>query len=169
MHPVRTIVTAIGMAFLINGANADEGHGHKDGGHGSTLGKAGDPKAVDRTIEVGMNDTMRFSPANIAVKRGETIRFVVKNDGKVKHEMVLGTVKELKKHAALMRKFPEMEHADPNQISVEPGKTGEMIWQFTRAGKIDFACLQPGHYEAGMAGKVVVASAAGKQPATAAK
>ena len=68
-----------------------------------------------------------------------------------------------------MRKFPEMEHADPNQVSVEPGKTGELLWQFTRAGKVDFACLQPGHYEAGMAGKVTVANAAGKQPATAAK
>jgi uncharacterized cupredoxin-like copper-binding protein len=94
--------------------------------------------------------------AIITVKRGETIKFVVKNTGKMKHEMVLGTLKELKEHAALMQKFPEMEHADPNQISVDPGKTGELIWQFTKAGTFDFACLQPGHFEAGMVGKVAV-------------
>ena len=75
------------------------------------------------------------------MKRGETIRFIVKNTGKLKHEMVLGTIEELKAHAELMRKFPEMEHADPNQVSVEPGKTGELIWQFTNAGTFDFACL----------------------------
>jgi uncharacterized cupredoxin-like copper-binding protein len=81
---------------------------------------------------------------------------VVKNSGKVKHEMVLGSIKELKEHAALMLKFPEMEHADPNQLGVEPGKTGEMIWQFTKAGKFEFACLQPGHFEAGMRGTIAV-------------
>ena len=175
MKSVRIIGAGVALAFLINGgfAHGDEDHGKKSGkhgdGHAPSLGKPGDSNKVTRTIEVGMNDKMRFSPANIAVKSGETIRFVVKNNGKIKHEMVLGTLKELKQHAALMRKFPEMEHADPNQVSVEPGKTGELLWQFTRAGKVDFACLQPGHYEAGMAGKVTVASAAGKQPATAAK
>ena len=175
MKSIHTIVAGIALALSINGAFArgDEDHArkpHQHGdGHASSLGKPGDPKKVSRTIEVGMNDTMRFSPAHIAVKSGETIRFVVKNDGKIKHEMVLGTVKELKKHAALMLKFPAMEHADPNQVAVEPGKTGEMLWQFTRAGKVDFACLQSGHYEAGMAGKVTVANIAGKQPAKAAR
>ena len=104
-----------------------------------------------------MSDTMRFSPSRVAVKKGETIRFVLKNDGKLKHEMVLGSLKELKEHAAMMKKMPEMEHADANMASVEPGQTGELIWQFTRSGKFDFACLQPGHFEAGMKGKVVVA------------
>ena len=78
------------------------------------------------------------------------------NSGKLKHEMVLGSVKELKEHAEMMRKMPEMEHADENMVSVEPGKSGELIWQFTKAGKFDFACLQPGHFEAGMKGKVAV-------------
>lgn len=171
MKSIRTIVAGIALTFSINGAfpHGDQNHAKKSDQHGDghalSLGKPGDPKQVTRTIEVGMNDTMRFSPANIAVKRGETIPFVVKNNGKIKHEMVLGTLKELKEHAILMRKFPEMEHADPNQVSAEPGKTGELLWQFTRAGKVDFACLQPGQYEAGMAGKVTVASAAGKQPA----
>jgi len=168
MKSMIKIAVGVALSSLINGAFAhgDEGHAKKSDkhgdGHASAFGKPGDSRKVSRIIEVGMNDTMRFSPADIAVKRGETIRFLVKNDGKVKHEMVLGNSKELKEHAELMRKFPEMEHADPNQIAVEPGKSGEIIWQFTRAGKVDFACLQPGHYEAGMIGKVTVVSALGK-------
>jgi uncharacterized cupredoxin-like copper-binding protein len=150
---VMSLVSATGAL-----ANGGEDHGKKKdqrtGGHATALGKPGDPQKVSRTIEVDMTDAMRFKPATIKVKRGETIRFLVRNTGKVKHEMVLGTIKELKEHAELMRKFPEMEHADPNQVSVEPGKTGELIWQFTRAGTFDFACLQPGHFEAGMVGKI---------------
>ena len=97
--------------------------------------KAGRSWKVTRTIEVEMNDAMRFKPDNIQVRRGETIRFLVRNTGKVKHEMVLGTIKELKEHAGMMRKFPGMAHADPNQVSVDPGMTGELVWQFTKAGR----------------------------------
>jgi uncharacterized cupredoxin-like copper-binding protein len=146
-------------------AHGDGDHDKKTGassheGHASALGKPGDAKKVSRTVEITMSDAMRFSPASVAVKRNETIRFVLKNEGKLKHEMVLGTIQELKEHAALMLKFPEMEHADPNQASVDAGKTGELIWQFTKAGTFDFACLQAGHYEAGMKGQVMVAGAA---------
>ena len=141
-------------------AYSDEDHGRKvaqhTDGHATAIGKPGDPGKVTRSIRVEMNDTMRFKPASINVKRGETIRFIVRNAGKVRHEMVLGTIEELKKHAELMRKYPEMKHADPNQVSVEPSKTGELIWQFTNAGTFDFACLVPGHFEAGMVGKVGV-------------
>jgi uncharacterized cupredoxin-like copper-binding protein len=141
-------------------AYSDENHGKKAekhaNGHATALGKSGDPGKVTRSIQVEMNDTMRFNPASIKVKRGETIRFIVRNTGKVKHEMVLGTIKELKEHAELMRKFPEMEHADPNQVGVEPGMTGELVWQFAKEGTFDFACLVPGHFEAGMVGKVRV-------------
>jgi len=156
------IASAIALGLAIPGAFAHEdehhaGKGEKHGeGHAAALGKPGEPGKISRTIDVEMSDTMRFSPADIKVKRGETIKFVVKNNGKVKHEMVLGSIKELKEHAALMQKFPEMEHADPNMVSVEPGKTGELLWQFTKAGTYDFACLQPGHFEAGMVGKVAV-------------
>ena len=133
-------------------ADGDDHHGH------DKIGKAGDPAHVTRTVDVTMHDTMRYNPWNIQAKRGEIIRFNVKNEGKVKHELVLGGVAELKKHAALMRKFPDMVHDDPNQISVEPGKTGTLVWQFTKAGTVNFGCMQPGHYEAGMAGKVIVAA-----------
>jgi uncharacterized cupredoxin-like copper-binding protein len=79
---------------------------------------------VTRTVTVDMSDTMRFNPASMTVKEGEVIRFVVKNSGKLKHEMVIGSASELKEHAQLMAKFPEMEHAEPNQVAVTPGKTG---------------------------------------------
>ena len=125
-------------------------------GHAAALGKPGDPDKVTRTVTVEMGDNMRFAPASINVKRGETIKFLVKNNGALAHEMVLGTKNELKKHAALMRKHPEMVHDDPNAVSVEPGKTGTLLWQFTKSGKSDFACLVPGHFEAGMAGKITV-------------
>lgn len=131
-------------------------HQGETGGHAEAVGRPGDVARVSRTIEVEMSDRMRFVPDHIDVKRGETIRFVVRNSGQVKHEMILGTVAELKAHAALMRKFPEMEHADPNQVSLEPGRSGELVWQFTKAGRFDFACLQPGHFESGMVGKVAV-------------
>jgi uncharacterized cupredoxin-like copper-binding protein len=120
------------------------------------FGQEGDPAKVTRTIKVGMDDKMRFLPGSIAVKRGETVKFVVRNDGRVLHEMVLGTPAALKEHAELMRKFPTMEHADANMAHVMPGKKGEIVWQFTQAGDFQFACLQPGHFEAGMVGKVVV-------------
>jgi uncharacterized cupredoxin-like copper-binding protein len=118
------------------------------------FGRTGDPKAVSRTVTIRMSDTMRFSPDRLTVQRGETIRFVVKNDGKLLHEMVLGTEQSLQDHAALMRKFPEMEHDEPYMVHVEPGKAGEIVWTFDKSGRIGFACLIPGHFEAGMTGKV---------------
>lgn len=124
--------------------------------HAASLGEPGKAADATRTVEVKMTDAMRYQPASIAVRKGETIRFLVKNEGKLKHEMVLGTTKELKEHAALMQKFPNMQHADPNMVSLEPGTSGEMVWHFTKAGKFDFACLQPGHMEAGMKGKIDV-------------
>ena len=161
---MKPLIIAFAIAFgplaAVALADGNEHHAGKEKNHGKghadTVGKPGDPGKVSRTIDVEMSDTMRFSPASIKVKPGETIKFVLKNSGKVKHEMVLGSMKELKKHAALMQKFPEMEHADPNMASVLPGKTGELVWQFTKAGTFDFACLQPGHFEAGMVGKVAV-------------
>lgn len=119
-------------------------------------GIAGETKKAVRTIEVKMTDDMRFTPAVIEVKQGETIRLVHLNNGQVMHEFVLGTKKELDEHAALMKKFPNMEHDEPYMAHVAPGKTGEIVWTFNRVGEFDFACLLPGHYEAGMVGKIEV-------------
>jgi len=99
---------------------------------------------------------MRYTPSAITVKRGETVRLVVTNTGNVNHELVLGTMKELKEHAKLMRKHPGMEHDEPNMAAVPPGERREIIWQFANAGTVDFACTIPGHLEAGMVGRVSV-------------
>lgn len=120
------------------------------------VGRPGDPKKVVRTVEIGAYDTMRFNHAQFTVKQGETVRIVVRNAGKLPHELVLGDEKSLREHAELMRRFPGMEHADPNQVTVAPGETRELVWQFTRAGTVHFACLLPGHYEAGMKGTITV-------------
>lgn len=124
--------------------------------HVAAIGVPGDPKAVTRTIKVEMADTMRFTPATIEIRRGETIKFDVRNTGKIKHEMTLGTAHELAEHAAEMKKFPEMEHDDPNNVDLEPGKSGNIVWRFTQAGTFEFACLHAGHFDAGMQGRIVV-------------
>lgn len=143
-------------------AHGDEAHGKKKAGpvkkEQKEWGIAGDRKPGIRTIEIKMTDNMRFTPDRIEVKQGETLRLVHHNAGKVMHEFVLGTKKELDEHAALMMKFPNMEHDEPYMAHVGPGKTGEIVWTFNRAGEFDFACLIPGHYQAGMVGKVKVVS-----------
>ena len=106
-----------------------------------------------------MSDAMRFTPSLIEVKLGETIKFIIKNEGQVLHEFVLGTEATLAQHAALMMKFPNMEHDEPYMAHVPPGKTGEIIWTFNRAGEFDFACLIAGHFQAGMIGRIKVAKA----------
>ena len=119
-------------------------------------GIAGDAKAVKRTIAVSMTDSMRFSPDKVEIQQGDTIRFSIRNDGKIMHEFVLGTKKDLDDHAAQMAKFPTMEHDEPYMAHVAPGKTGDIIWTFNKAGDFDFACLIAGHYQAGMVGKIKV-------------
>lgn len=141
---------------------AQPGHGmagmagmHKDA-HASMAGQGGDAAKVTRTIAVEMDDNMRFTPGKIEVKAGETVRFFVVNKGKIKHEMVLGTAAEIDEHAQMMRKMPGMAHQDANQITLEPGKRGGIVWQFAKAGVVSYACLVPGHREAGMAGSIQV-------------
>ena len=121
----------------------------------TTFGRPGDIKAASRTVTIRMSDTMRFTPDSLDVKHGETIRFVIRNDGKLLHELVLGSEKSLEEHAALMRKFPGMEHDEPYMVHVASGKTGELVWTFDKSGQVGFACLIPGHFEAGMKGTVI--------------
>jgi uncharacterized cupredoxin-like copper-binding protein len=119
-------------------------------------GIAGKPTHVIRTITLEMSDAMRFTPDRLAIEEGDTVRFVIRNQGRMLHEMVIGTADELAKHAALMARFPNMEHDEPYMVHVEPSKRGEIVWHFNRAGSFEFACLIAGHYEAGMRGTIVV-------------
>ena len=122
----------------------------------TAFGRQADPKRATRTIDVDMSDRMRFSPAELTVRQGETVRFRVKNSGKVMHEMVLGRGEDLRQHAELMRSYPHMEHQDAWMVHVPPGRTGVLAWQFTRAGEFQYGCLVPGHFEAGMVGRIRV-------------
>lgn len=138
-------------------ALADAGHAHAATTHAATsFGRPGAAKAADRTIAVTLSDDMRFHPEHLTVRKGETVRFVVRNAGKVPHEMVLGTDASLRQHAAMMRLSTAMAHDEPGGVMVQPGRRGELVWTFDRAGRFAFACLVPGHFEAGMRGSVVV-------------
>jgi len=160
---------AMTLALVHHGARAhgDETHVKKANApvkkEQKDWGIAGDAKAVNRTIEIRMSDAMRFAPDRLEVRQGDTVRFVHRNAGHVMHEFVLGTKAELDEHAALMKKFPDMEHDEPYMAHVGPGKSGEVVWTFNRAGEFDFACLIPGHYEAGMVGHVTVLAKAQAQ------
>jgi uncharacterized cupredoxin-like copper-binding protein len=127
-------------------------------------GIAGERRAARRSVEVGMGDDMRFTPSRIEVRQGETVRFVIRNRGQLMHEFVIGTKRSLDEHAVLMAKFPDMQHDEPYMAHVAPGRTGEIVWTFNRAGEFQFACLIAGHYQAGMVGQVVVTPAASRSP-----
>lgn len=141
-----------GAAFAA-GSHAG-GHGHAD--DDGAIGQPGSAAKVTRSINVEMSDNMRYTPSNIQVRQGETVRLLIRNRGQVKHEFSLGTEKELLEHLEVMKKFPDMEHDEPGKVTLAPGQQGEIVWQFTKAGTVNFACLIPGHYEAGMKGTVKV-------------
>src|SRR5690242_8878935 len=132
------LASALTLSLISAAALADE--------ETTAIGGPGDPGQESRTVEITMVDN-RFKPSEIDVKEGETIKFRVKNAGKKKHEMMIGTPEEIDKHGRMMKKFPNAEHPDePSMIAVDPGKTGELIWHFTKAGTVDFACPLPGHF-----------------------
>jgi uncharacterized cupredoxin-like copper-binding protein len=124
-----------------------------------SAGQPGDPKQPARTVKVTMFEQgkkMLFEPQVINVKRNEQIRFVLVNDDHNNHEFILATPEENRKHAEEMKKNPHMEHAEPNAATLSPYETREIVWKFTKRGEFQYVCLIPGHYEAGMVGKVIV-------------
>lgn len=133
-----------------HGAHAPVAREQKD------WGIAGDLAAVRRTIVLRMSDDMRFSPNQIEVQEGDTVRLRADNRGRMLHEIVLGTRAELAQHAQMMQKFPDMEHDEPSMVHVRAGRRGDIVWHFNRPGTFDFACLIPGHFEAGMTGTITV-------------
>lgn len=153
-------VWAMSLSICAWAGAGSAGHGHAHGpmhaGEETAIGQPGDATKVARTVTIDMSDNMRFTPSSLQVRQGETVRLVVRNQGKLRHELSLGTTKDLQLHLEAMKKYPDMEHDEANSITLEPGKQGEIIWRFTRAGTVHFACLIPGHYEAGMKGTVRV-------------
>ena len=163
MLRIKRVLVAGGLLVACGGVlahgGASHGTGHNTGANAEQQlwGIAGSPKAARRSITVTMTDAMRFNPEHIRVRQGDTVRFVVRNTGKMLHEMVIGTPSALQEHAALMEKFPDMEHDAPWMVHVAPGHSGEIVWTFNRPGHFGFACLIPGHFQAGMKGSIVVA------------
>jgi len=142
-------------------ATKNQHHSHEMGGmshdrHESEAGQPGNPGNVSRTIHVTMDDNMRFTPDQLKFKAGETVRFAVHNNGKIRHEMVIGSLAELKKHMTMMRSKPAMQHTESNMVALAPEQNGEIIWQFDKPGIFSFACLVPNHLEAGMQGRIEV-------------
>lgn len=152
------------LALTLTAAAAQAAGGHDGhGGHAMSMpaatapiGKPGDAARVSRVIDVDMTDAMRFTPDRIQVKAGETVRLNVRNSGKIRHELVLGTDADLKAHYDMMMKDAGMRHEEANSVSLDGGKSGQIIWRFDQAGTVSFGCLEPGHYSAGMKGSVSV-------------
>jgi uncharacterized cupredoxin-like copper-binding protein len=151
---LKTLMAAAVLVASLSGV----AHGHGDE-HETVYGKPGDPKKPARIVQIVMREQdgkMIFIPDKLRVRKGEQIRFQLRNNGEVDHEFVVGTVEENLKHMKEMEKNPDMEHDDPNAKRLKPKATGELIWQFTKAGTFDFSCLIPGHRPAGMFGTIVV-------------
>lgn len=153
---LSTTILSLGAPAFAAGKHAG-GHGDADA---MAIGMPGSADHVDRTVEILMMETddgqMLFEPRDLSLKKGETVRFLISNDGDQEHEFVLDTAEANQEHKALMERFPEMEHDDPNAVRLQPGASDEIIWTFANEGEFEFACLIFGHYEAGMHGPAVV-------------
>jgi uncharacterized cupredoxin-like copper-binding protein len=153
-------LAAMLLPMLFVGGAALAGPGEAGHSHTSySAGEPGDPKKPFRVVEVKMHEgdgKMGYTPENLTVKRGEQIKFVITNGGELKHEFILASEKDNLKHAELMKKYPEMEHDDPNAKNLEPKAKNEILWRFSKRGTFEYSCLIPGHREAGMTGKVTV-------------
>ena len=132
------------------------------GEHSYAFGHAAVAKAATRTVNITMGD-MYFEPKALEVKAGETVRFLLHNKGQVEHEFSLGDAamharhqKEMFEHAAMGHSMAGMQHDDPNTVMVAPGRSAELTWVFSKATGLEFACNVPGHYQAGMVGKLSV-------------
>lgn len=149
---VMTVALASGAAFAAPGA---PGHSHAT----FSAGEPGNPKRPARVIVVTMKEgdgKMMYFPDKIEVRKGEQVRFILQNTGELDHEFLLATTEENLKHGEVMKKYPDMEHDDPNGKRLKPKGKSEIVWRFTKAGEFEFACLIPGHREAGMLGKIIV-------------
>ena len=148
------MIAAAGPAFAAGTGN----HSHDE----LAIGTPGKPGKAKRTVNITMSETvdgkMIFQPASFTAKEGETLRLRFYNKGETDHEFVMDDHEAILEHKAVMEKFPEMEHDDPNAIRLAPGKRGEILWTFNKAGTFAFGCLIPGHYEAGMKGDIAVAA-----------
>jgi uncharacterized cupredoxin-like copper-binding protein len=149
------------IAFLAslfcNSASAGGTHGE---GHGQEM-EIGKPanKHINRSVTVKMFETeygMVFKPNFLKFEPGQTVKINLINKGELQHEFVMDTEAGIRKHRIEMENMPDMDHNDPNSLRLNPNEKGEILWTFSNSGVFEFACLIPGHYEAGMHGKLSV-------------
>ena len=158
-HATLTLIAFAAVTSI--SATAWAGEGPKGHSHDESFsaGEPGDPQKPARVVQVTMGEMdgkMMFMPTKIDVKKGEQIKFVLRNNGELEHEFVLATTAENLKHAEAMKKNPDMEHDDPNAKRLAPKKANEVVWKFTKAGEFEYSCLIPGHRDSGMVGTVTV-------------
>ena len=153
--------------YLLRDGSAESAHNHDhDHAHEQAAAPAATPAPAAgvvaaaspsaRLVVIQMDDSMRFSPASWQATAGETVRLVLVNNGKLRHELVLGKPDEIAAHAIAMKSPGGAHHHHGNAVSVAPGESAELSWTFESAGTVGMACLEPGHYEAGMKGSVAV-------------
>ncbi len=159
MKKYQTGIALFATVFLSASAWAGAGPAGHSHGEGFSAGEPGDPKKPARIVQVTMGEMdgkMMFMPAKVEVKKGEQVKFVLRNNGELDHEFILATTAENLKHGEAMKKNPDMEHDDPNGKRLAPKKADEIVWKFTKAGEFEYGCLIPGHREAGMIGTIIV-------------
>lgn len=167
--------SALALAAAAQAAEGPAGHGHTPGSS-SAIGEPAKASGTTRTVMVKLIDNA-YEPESVQVKAGETIRFVLTNAGQLLHEFNIGTAVMHAEHQKEMATMMEhgmltptgvnpqmmnmdmgggrsMKHDDPNSVLVAPGEKKELVWKFTQAVDLDFACNIPGHYESGMVGKI---------------
>lgn len=163
---LRTVLSAILITLPISQARA-QGAQDKPRGERSThpvrhratfiFGRPGNADQVGTTVHIAALDTMRFKPSTVHVRPGETVRFIVTDVGKTPHEFVIGDRQEQLEHEQEMQAMPGMPRHDPNAISLAPGQTKTLIWKFSNTpGVVEYACHEPGHFAAGMIGRIYV-------------
>jgi len=136
-----------------------EMHQHDD--EGSVVGKPAAEADATKTINVVTKDSMRyaFSPEP-DIKAGDIVTFIITNEGQIPHEFSIGDNDEQEAHRTMMQKMPSMVHEDGNTITVKPGETKTLTWNFSGivkgSNEVIFACNVPGHFEAGMFHKMTI-------------
>lgn len=153
MKILWVLLMVMGVAEVaLAGAGHEHGHASVD----AASGRPGKAAQTTRTVRISTLDSMRYDQSRMQVRAGETVRFIVHNPGKLPHEFALGSLEEQQEHAVMMAAHPDMQHHEANTLSLAPGETRELVWQFGKAGKLEIACHLPGHYEAGMKAEVIV-------------
>jgi uncharacterized cupredoxin-like copper-binding protein len=152
-------IVLLAFAALVTGAIGAPAKLYAHAAEHFSAGEPGDPTKPFRIVRISIHDGkggMGYTPQSLEVHLGEQIKFIIWNDGIYNHEFILASTAGNLKHAALMKKYPDMEHDDPNGKTIGPYNGAEILWRFSKKGTFEFSCLIPGHREAGMIGKVAV-------------